>query len=106
MGFGKFRQRGGSFRKQNAAAGDDHRLLRVLQYTDGLGQFILIGADAAGAPDFFLEEAFGIVIGLGLGILAHGERHGAAFGWIGEHHHGAAEGGDQLFRPCDAVEVA
>ena len=34
------------------------------------------------------------------------KRHGAAVGGVGEHHHGAVEGGDELFGPGNAVEVA
>ena len=53
-----------------------------------------------------LEEAFGIVVGLGLHVLAQRQRHRPAFGRVGQHLHGAVERGDDLFGPRDAVEVA
>ena len=40
-----------------------------------------------------------------MGILAHGKGHGSAIGGVGEHNHGAVQRGDQLFGPCDAVEI-
>ena len=52
------------------------------------------------------EQAFRPVERLGLNVLAHGERHRPAFGRIGEHVHGALQGGDQLLGPIDAVEIA
>ena len=53
-----------------------------------------------------LEEAFGIVVGLGLHVLAERQRHRPAFGRIGQHLHGAVERRDDLLRPRDAVEIA
>ena len=106
MGLGKLCQRVRGFREKNAAACNDGGFLGILQYTDGFCQFVLIGPHAPRGPDLFIKETFGIVVGFGLGVLAHGQGHGAAIGGVGEHNHGAVEGGDQLFGPRDAVKIA
>ena len=52
------------------------------------------------------EEALGIVVGLGLHVLAEGQRHRAAFGRVGQHGHRPLQRRHDLLGPGDAVEVA
>ena len=52
------------------------------------------------------EEALGPVVGLGLHVLAEGERHRPAVGRVGHHPHRAGQRGQQLLGPRDAVEIA
>ena len=59
-----------------------------------------------GSPQRLGEEAFGIVIGFRLHVLAERQSHRSAFGGIGQHRHGAIEGRNQLLGPRDAVEIA
>ena len=73
---------------------------------DGVGEFGLVGADAARRQIVLREEAFRIIVGLGLRVLAQRQRHRAAFGGVGEHGHGALQRGDDLLGPRDAVEIA
>ena len=53
-----------------------------------------------------LEEALGPVVGLGLHVLAEGQRHRAAVGRVGHRAEGARQRGQQLLGPGDAVEIA
>jgi hypothetical protein len=69
-------------------------------------QLVAVGAGTARRPEALDEEALGIVIGLGLHVLAERERDRAAFGWVSQHLHSARERGDDLLGPGDAVEIA
>ena len=53
-----------------------------------------------------VEEARRIVIGLGLHVLAEGERHRPAFGRIGQDRDRPVERRHDLLGPRDAVEIA
>ena len=68
---------------EHAAAGDDHRRLRGADRGDDLGDLDRVGLGAADAPDPRLEEALGVVEGLGLHVLAEGEADRAAVGRVG-----------------------
>ena len=103
---GERRQLGGGLRIEHAAAGDDDRPLSGLEGGDRRGELVFVGTYAARRPDLFGEQDFRPIERLGLNVLAHGERHRAAFGRIGEHVHGALQRGDQLLRATDAVEIA
>src|SRR5271170_5352683 len=89
-----------------AAAANDEGLLGRAQQGGGLAQFVGVGPLPALAMHAFFEKAFGIVIGLGLNVLAEGERDGSAFRRIGQHRDGPGQGWDDLFGPADAVEIA
>ena len=106
MPFRKGRKRLAGFGIQHAAAGNDDRLCRCFEHRDRMGQFVRIGMQAARGPDFFVKEAFGIIIGFRLHILAERQRDRAAIGGIGQHLHGAAQRRDDLFGAGDAVEIA
>ena len=74
---------------------------------DGRGELVVVRARTRRVrPDPLVEEALGIVVGLGLHVLAERQRHRPAFGRIGQHLHGAAERRDDLLGPRDAVEIA
>ena len=64
-------------------------LARLQRASTACCEFGLVGADAARRPDLLGKEAFGIIVGLGLHVLAERQRHRAAFGRIGQHLHGA-----------------
>ena len=100
------RERRGRVRIVHAAARDDQRLLRRRDQPRGFRQFARIGPDAALRPDALGEEAFRIVVGLGLRVLAERERHRPAGGRIGQHVHRARQRRDDLLGPRDAVEIA
>ena len=72
---------------KDAAAADDERLLRLFQDRRRFLDLVRIGRDAAHAMHAFVEEARRIIIGLGLHVLAEGERHRPAFGRIGQDRH-------------------
>ena len=77
-----------------------------LDRRDRRGELVFVRTDAARRPDLFGEQALRPVVGFGLNVLAHRQRHRPAFGGIGEHVHGALQGRNQLLGAIDAVEVA
>ena len=91
---------------EHAAAGDDDRGLRGADRGDDLGDLDRVGLGAADAPDARLEEALGVVVGLGLHVLAEGEADRAAVGRVGHRAQRAGERGQDVLGPGDAVEVA
>ena len=91
---------------KHAAAADDERLLGLFQERRRFLDLARIGRDAAQAMHALVEEARRIVVGLGLHVLAEGERHRPAFGRIGQHRHRAVERRHDLLGPRDAVEIA
>ncbi len=93
-------------RIKDAAAGDDDGFFRGLQGGDCCRQFVRIRLRTTDRPDLFGKEAFRIVIGLGLNILAERECHRTAIGRIGQDLHGAAQCWNDLLGAGDAVEVA
>ena len=105
MGFGKALQRFGCAGKMHAAAGNDDRVLRRLERSDGFIEFHHIRLGTALAPDTLFEEADRVIIGFRLHVLAEGERDGAAIGRVRHGAHGAGKGCQQLLRPHDAVEI-
>ena len=52
------------------------------------------------------EEGLGVVVSLGLDVLAEGERHGSAFGRVGQHGDRPGQRGNDLLGTRDAVEIA
>ena len=64
------------------------------------------GAGAAAVPFLGGEELGRPVVGLGLHVLAEGERDRAAVGGVGHGGEGAGERGQELLGAGDAVEVA
>ena len=91
---------------EHAAAADDQRLLGAVERRDRVGKFARIGRRAAGMVDAFGEEGFGVVVRLGLDVLAEGERHGPAFRRVGQYAHRPGQCGNDLLRTRDAVEIA
>ena len=81
-------------------------LAAPLSNADRVRQFVDIRTNAALRPDLLGKEALRIIVGLGLRVLAQGQRHGAAFGRIGQHIHGALQRRHDLLGPRDAVEIA
>ena len=57
-------------------------------------------------PDFRDKELRRIIKGLRLHILTERQRHRPAHRRIGHHPQGARQGGQNLLRPRDAVEIA
>ena len=93
-------------RINHATARHDHRLFRRPDRGNGRCQFLCIRLGPAEAPDFRREKAFGPVKGLGLHILAEGQRHRPGFGRVCHHPQRARQGCQQLFGPRDPVEIA
>ena len=91
---------------EHAAAADDQGLLRAAQKRGGVGDFARVWRDATLAMHPLLEEGQGIVVGLGLHVLAEGERHRPALGRIGQNRHRPVQRRHDLFGPGDAVEIA
>ena len=85
-------QLGRGLRIEHAAAGDDHRPLGRLERGDGRGELVVVRSGCGAASrSLSANEALRPVVGLGLNVLAHRERHRAAFGRIGEHAHRALQ---------------
>jgi hypothetical protein len=91
---------------EHTTARHDERLARAAQQRDGGGQLVLVRTLAARRPEARLEQALRIVVGFHLHVLAQGEGRGAALRRVGEHGHGAGEGGDELLGPGQPVEIA
>ena len=91
---------------EDAAAGDDHRRLRGPDRGDDLGDLDRVGLGAADAPDAGLEEALGVVVGLGLHVLAEGEADRAAVDGVGHRAQRPGERGQEVLGAGEAVEVA
>ena len=83
-GYEMRRRKGGQvgfrLRIDHATARHDHRLFRRPDRGNGRCQFLCIRLWPAETPDFRREKAFGPVKGLGLHILAEGQRHRAGLG--------------------------
>lgn len=67
-------------------------------------EFVGIGLYTALTPHARFEKRPGIVISLGLDILAQAQRHRAAGGGVGQHRHRARQHVDDLLGPRDPVE--
>ena len=91
---------------EDAATGDDHRVLRRADRLDHLRNLHRVGLGAADAPDVRLEEALGVVEGLGLDVLAEGEADRAAVRRVGKRAHGAGKCGEEMFGAGEAIKVA
>jgi hypothetical protein len=91
---------------QNAAAGDDHRLLRRAQQRHGMSELILVRTGPTRRPDLLGEQRLGEVVGFRLDVLTQRQRDGAAIDGVGQHLHRALERGNQLLGTLDAVEIA
>ena len=104
---GKCRERGRSLAEQHAAAGHDQWPLGRAQQFHDAGQLVGIGARPAdGGAHVRRKEALRVVEGLGLHVLAHGQRDRAALDRIGQHLHGAGQGGQKLLGAGDPVPPA
>ena len=99
-------QRAGRLGVEHAAAGDDERALRAADGVGGDLDLAQARAGAAAVPFLGREELGRPVEGLGLHVLAEGERDRAAVGGVGHGGEGARERGQQLLGAGDAVEVA
>ncbi len=91
---------------QHAAARNHERLPRGAQQAGRGVQFVLVRAGTARRPQPRLEQAGWVVVRLRLHVLAQPQRDGTALGRVGHDLHGAGEGGNELFGPHKAVEVA
>ena len=102
--------KGGQFclgpRINHAAACDNDRMFGRLDRRNRFGQFIGIGLRTPNFPNLGLEERYWIIKGFGLYILTKCQHDRTAIGRIGHHPHGARQGGQQMFRARDAVEIA
>ena len=90
----------------HAAAGDQQRLLGGAQEGCRLFELAQVGARAGDVVDPPVEEAGGIVEGLGLHVLAQADEGRAAVGGVEQHSQGLREGLQQLLGPGDPVPVA
>ncbi len=95
-----------SLRIDDAATGDHQRLLCAVKRLYGSSELIAIRSWPSRRPHALIEEAFRVVIGFGLHILAKRQRHGTAFRRIGQHCHCPCQRGDDLLGPGDAIEIA
>ena len=95
-----------SLRVADAAAADQHGTLGLLDGLGGIVQSGLGGGAALQAPHALFEEALGIIIGLALHILGHGDADGAGVGGVGQHPESGQHGAHQLLGADDAVPVA
>ena len=93
-------------RIEHAAAADDQRLARRAQRGDRLRRVRASGARTARAMHALVEEGDRIVIGLGLHVLAEGQRHRPAIGRVGEHDKRPRQRRHDLLGARDAVEIA
>lgn len=93
-------------RVTDAATADQNGPLGLLDDLRRVGQSGLGGGTALQTPDALLEEALGIVIGLALHVLRHGDADGAGVGGVRQHPESGDHGAHQLLRPDDAVPVA
>ena len=106
MRFGEALQRVGGPRVVDPAPRHDYRAFGRLDRGDRTGQLSLIGADAALIPDARLKKAFGIIIGLGLYVLAKSQRYRTTIGRIGHRAEGTRQGSQQMLGPRDTVKIA
>ena len=90
----------------DAAAGDHQRPLGVAQHLGRRHQLLGVGPGTALDVDRGFEEALGIIVALGLGLLRQADEGGAAIGGIEHHGHRLGQRGDQLLGPVDAVPIA
>ncbi len=92
-------------RVNHPAAGDDHRATRTADGICKVRHLALIGFGATDAPNHGLEETLGIIIELGLHILAERQRHGAANGRIGHRCKRPRQTAQEMFRPQNSFEI-
>ena len=106
VALGEIGQRRLGQRIAHAAAGDDERLLRLLQKRRGAHNLAAVGALAADVMDARLEEGLRIVEGKLLRVLAKAEEGRPALGRVEHHRDRLRQRGDDLLRMRDAVPVA
>ena len=104
--FGEICQRRLGKRIAHAAAGDDERLLRLLQKRRCAGDLAPVGPRAADVMDAWLEKRLGIVEGEFLRVLAEADEGRPAIGRIEHRRHRLRQRGDDLLRMGDAVPIA
>ena len=100
---GEIGERIGGIGVVHAAAGDDQRPLRPGQVADRVLQLGGIRAGAAQAVNPLAEEILGIVVGLGLHVLAQGDDRGTASGGIGQRGDRLGQRAQDLLRPGNPV---
>jgi hypothetical protein len=91
---------------KHPAAGDQNRALGLLEDLGDGVDLEGFGRRLAEMDNALGEELFRPVGRHRLHILRQRQRHRAALGRIGEHGNGARQGGQQLMRRDDAVEIA
>ena len=97
---------GMGFAVTDTTAADQNGLFGAADHRGGLRNGLPLRLPAGKPPHPFGEEAFGIVVGLALHVLGHGDAHRAGVGGVGEHPHGADHGAHQLLGTDDPVPVA
>ena len=105
-GLGESTELGVSLGVADTAAADQHGTLSLLDGLGGVVQSGLGGGAALQTPHALFEEALGIVIGLALHVLGHGDADGAGVGGVGQHPEGGDHGAHQLLGADDPVPVA
>ena len=95
-GLGKVQELGVRLGIADTAAADHHGALGL---ADGFGSVSQSGLGSRAAlqtPDAFGEEAHGIIIGLTLNVLRHGNADRTGVGGIGQHPEGVDHSAHQL----------
>ena len=90
----------------HAAAGHDQRLPRAADQLGSLRDGRPLRQRPGHVPHPACEQVERPVVGLRLDVLRQADRHRSGLGRVGEHPHGAQQGGRQLLGAPDPVEVA
>ena len=106
MGLGERGQRRLGPGVEHPAARHDRRAPSRAQGIRRRLQLARVGARSTDMPRAGPEERLGPVEGLGLHVLAEGQRHRPAGGGVTHRRHRARQGRQQLLGSRDAVEVA
>ncbi len=93
-------------RVEHAAARHDDGFRGTAQDRGRGREFVGIRGRAADPAQPLDEEALGVIVGLGLHVLAERQGHGPAIGRIGQHGQGPLQRRHELFGSGDAVEIA
>jgi hypothetical protein len=104
--FGELLDCGAGVRIVHAATGDEQRALGGAQQRGGRAELFRPGRRSRHLIYALGKKMDRTVEGLGLHVLGQSDRDGTGLGRIREHAHGLGHGGEDLFRPVDAVPVA